>query len=326
MATATQRLEQALNRKMIFGPGRIVTRVALLNTGSFAQMMTADLPTEKSFFIRIDANRKIFVHVLLALLVGFALPCDKAFPQASDSDQPWANVSGRILLEGKVPEIPLEKIDGHKDRSICLVDGKIPTDDSLVVDETGGLRDVFVILTPLDSETKIPVHPSYHKAANTTLELDNRNCRFVPHAMAVMTGQSILLKNSDAVGHNCKIASFNNEHNVNLPAGGEAEIKLELADRIPANVACDIHPWMDALILAKDHPYVAITSVDGSFQLKNVPMGKWKLQFWHQRFGYLRKLSVPGVKVDRKGRIDLDLADAQAMELGSMKLPVSAIK
>lgn len=268
--------------------------------------------------------------MMLALCFSLAitLPCPPAAGQTnSEADSStWANVTGQITVEGELPEIPPERVESHKDRPVCLVDGEVPADDQLVVDKAGGLRDVFVILTPIDSETVIPVHPAYLEAAESTLQLDNRKCRFVPHAMAVMTGQTVRLTNSDSVGHNCKIASMNNEHNVNLPAGGEAGIKLDLADRVPANVSCDIHPWMDALILAKDHPYVAITSADGTFEMKNVPSGKWKLQFWHQRFGYLRKLTVPNGKVDRKGRIDVELVDGKTVNLETMVLPASAIK
>lgn len=238
----------------------------------------------------------------------------------------WANVTGRVVVDGDVPEIPTERVGAHKDRAVCLVEGEIPADDQLVVGDQGGLRDVFIILTAPDSGTRIPIHPSYLRKVEASLTLDNLKCRFQPHAMAVMIGQPILLKNSDSVGHNCKIASMNNEHNVNLPVGGQATIKLDSEDRVPANVTCDIHPWMDALVLAKEHPYVAITKTDGSFEMKNVPAGNWKLQFWHQRFGYLRKLEVPGFKVDRRGRIEIQLSESQPLDLGSMDLPADAIR
>ena len=271
---------------------------------------------------------RILLSIGLCFSLTVALPCPPAGAQSSENPDAtkWASVTGQILVEGELPEIPPERVGSHKDRPVCLVDGKVPADDQLVVDADGGLRDVFVILTPADSNTEIPVHPSYLEATETTLELDNLKCRFVPHAMAVMTKQEIRLKNSDAVGHNCKIFSMNNERNINLPAGGEAETTLDSSDRIPASVTCDIHPWMDALILAKDHPYVAITAADGTFEMNNVPTGEWKLQFWHQRFGYLRKLKVADTKVDRRGQIEVEFQPEQTLELGKMNVPASAIK
>ena len=314
---------------MIGGPAKIVTGAAV-QPRRLSQRMNPRFSTRSNRSGKIKPN-PFWAICPISLALGIALPSLHLLGQDSTQDSKvdqeiWANVAGQIVVAGQLPEIPLERVGSHKDRPVCLVDGKVPPDDQLVVDADGGMRDVFVILLPADSGATIPVHPSYLQTAQTTLELDNAKCRFQPHAMAVMTGQEVLLKNSDSIGHNCKIASMNNEHNVNLPAGGKAEIKLEAVDRIPANVTCDIHPWMDALILAKDHPYVAITSSNGKFEMKNVPAGTWKLQFWHQRVGFMRKLEIPETKVDRRGRIDVEFVEGKGLDLGKMKLPASAIK
>ena len=324
---------------MIGGPAKIVTGAAASPHGLSANMnpnFSTNNPQPGktgSTWMWAVWTRTIFTRAIcvLGLASWIALPCGWAFGQDPKPDPKpdppkWANVTGQIVVEGQLPDIPAEKVGSHKDRPVCLINGEVPSDDQLVVDADGGLRDVFVILTPVDSESTIPVHPSYGKATSATLQLDNQNCRFVPHAMAVVTGQKLLLKNSDSVGHNCKILSINNEHNINLPAGGKAEIKFEQPDRVPANVSCDIHPWMDAVILAKDHPYVSVTLADGTFEMKNVPVGKWKLQFWHQRFRFLRKLEVPSRKVDRRGKIEVNFEAGQTLKLGKMKIPTSAIK
>jgi plastocyanin len=314
---------------MIGGPAKVVTGAAI-QPRTLSYRMNPSFSTCSNRADRIKPN-PFWAISLMSLALGIGLPCPSLTAQESPQDsktgqKTWADVAGQIVVEGQLPEIPPERVGSHKDRPVCLVDGNVPPDDQLVVDADGGMRDVFVILLPVDSGAKIPVHSSYLQTVQTTLQLDNTKCRFQPHAMAVMTGQEVLLKNSDSVGHNCKIASMNNEHNVNLPAGGKAEIKLEAVDRIPANVTCDIHPWMDALILAKDHPYVVITSSNGKFEMKNVPAGKWKLQFWHQRVGFMRKLEIPETKVDRRGRIDVELVAGKELDLGKMKLPSSAIK
>jgi len=337
---------------MIGGPAKIVTGAAVVRSKGFSLFSSKKLAKsnatnpETNSIVPLNPLRDMrslistcnptfmnkaaanWSNVLFALCLATALPCSQAGAQDSSAgDHPqWANVTGRIVVEGDLPEIPPERIAGHKDRPVCLIDGKVPPDDQLVIDSEGGLRDVFVILTPAESGATIPVHPSYQEPTAVALQLDNSKCRFVPHAMAVVVGQTVRLTNSDSVGHNCKIASMNNEHNINLPAGGAAEIKLDSSDRVPANVTCDIHPWMDAVILAKEHPYVAITQPDGTFEMNNVPEGEWKLQFWHYRFGFLRKLVVPEMKVDRRGRITVQLEHEQTLKLGKMTAPTSAIK
>ena len=47
-------------------------------------------------------------------------------------------------------------------------------------------------------------------------------------------------------------------------------------------VVCNIHPWMKAYILSLDHPYMAVTGEDGTFEIKNMPAGQHEFQFWHE--------------------------------------------
>ena len=134
-------------------------------------------------------------------------------------------------------------------------------------------------------------------------------------------GQSVKLKNSDTVGHNCHIITFTNEHNINLPAGGEVDIVLENSHKTPGQVKCDIHKWMDGVILVRDNPYVAITDEEGNFEIQNVPEGEWEFQFWHKKGAYLKKLKVDGYKVSRKGIVDVKIEADAELDLGKMEVP-----
>jgi hypothetical protein len=40
------------------------------------------------------------------------------------------------------------------------------------------------------------------------------------------------------------------------------------------NVGCNVHGWMKMGVLVVDHPYVAVTGPDGTFELKNVKPGE----------------------------------------------------
>jgi len=50
-------------------------------------------------------------------------------------------------------------------------------------------------------------------------------------------------------------------------------------------IGCDLHPWMSSYILIKKHPYYALTDSKGSFQLTDVPPGKYELGVWHETLG-----------------------------------------
>ena len=150
--------------------------------------------------------------------------------------------------------------------------------------------------------------------------------RAPPHAVFVQTGQTFKLKNTDDVGHNCHIVCFNNEENINLAAGGSVDVTLKNAEKAPGNITCDVHKWMDAVVLIRDEPYAAISKEDGSFELNDIPAGTWKFQFWHKRTGYMRKLEIPGHKVGRKGEIEITIKNGETLDLGQMVLPTDAIK
>ena len=62
--------------------------------------------------------------------------------------------------------------------------------------------------------------------------LDNKDCRFDPHVAFVQTGQTLVIKNSDTVGHNSNVATIKNPPSNNLiPAGGEADGDVHAATR-----------------------------------------------------------------------------------------------
>lgn len=260
---------------------------------------------------------------VVSIVVSFLLGCCVATAFAQEVEGEWGNLQGQIFLTGDVPEIPLENID--KDQQVCLT-GDPPKDDKLIVGDNGELKNVFVMMYRRSSDPEPAIHPSYEEARQKPAVIDNVQCRFVPHAVFVQTGQPLVLKNSDEAGHNCHIITFQNEKNVNLPPGGKVEIKLENADKAPGNVTCDIHAWMDGVILVRDEPYVAISEADGTFEIRNIPAGTWKFQFWHKKAGYLKDLEVAEYKVDRRGSIEVEIVDGETLDLGKLELPADSLK
>ncbi len=239
-------------------------------------------------------------------------------------DDAWGDLRGQIRVTGEIPDVERERID--RDLPNCLADREPPLDDNLVIGRDGGLRDVFVMMYRKADDPLPPIHPDYEVAKAEPVILDNRQCRFQPHAMFVRTGQTLRMKNSDEVGHNCHITLFNNEENVNIPIGEHVDVKLTQFEKVPGNVVCDIHKWMDAVLLVRDEPYVAISDQDGKFEIKNIPAGSWKFQFWHRRVGYLKSLQIEGKDVGRRGEIKIAVKNGETLDLGTMKLDAAAIK
>lgn len=264
---------------------------------------------------------------LTAVAVAAALlfSANNLFAQGA-SDNNWGHLSGTVTVDGDVAAQAVEAAAGHKDEAVCKIDGKIPVDDNIVVNaENNGLRDVYVLMYLKKKKTDL-VHPDYAGKKAEPVVLDNINCRFVPHAAFVRTGQKLVLKNSDAVGHNCHITTFNNEHNPNIPANSQTEVTFDAEDSRPGNVTCDLHKWMDSVIFIRDNPYVAITDADGKFTIENLPEGEWDFQFWHKKVGYLKKLSIENYEVSKKGVVTAKISSAETTDLGDMKLPAKSFK
>jgi hypothetical protein len=66
---------------------------------------------------------------------------------------------------------------------------------------------------------------------------------------------------------------------------------------------------MAASLVVQDHPYMATTDDRGSFTIRNLPAGTWTFQFWHEKAGYLRRVTHNGeAKEWPRGRLTVTIA------------------
>jgi len=282
-------------------------------------------------------KRIVLGTFMYGIAIAFFASADSSIVQAQDAKKPavkvegdWGHLTGQIVISGETPENEIEDTSGTPaaDKAACLVDGKVPADDGIVVNDKKQLRDVYVMMyTGRGAEVPDEFHPSYDASKKVELTLDNQKCRFVPKAVFARAGQTLILKNSDTVGHNCHITTFQQEHNLNIPPNKEIKLTLDVADdRVPGEVRCDIHKWMDSVILIRDNPYVAISDETGVFRIENIPAGDWQFQFWHKRAGYLKTIEVKGYKVNRRGVIETKVENEKTLDLGVLTLPVEAFE
>ena len=47
-------------------------------------------------------------------------------------------------------------------------------------------------------------------------------------------------------------------------------------------IFCNIHPEMSAEVVALATPHFTLSARDGSFQIANVPAGRYRLEIWHE--------------------------------------------
>lgn len=229
--------------------------------------------------------------VVLAVLVAGSL----ALPACADE---WGTLKGRFVLGGDAAAPAALTVD--KDVEVCGKHKLVA--EEFVVGEGKGVANVVVFVR----DKKVKVKPELAAAAKEAKPvLDNINCRFEPHVLFVQAGQELTIKNSDTVGHNSNIATVKNAPSNNLiPAGGEVKAKFTADEAVPAQVTCNIHPWMKGWLVVRDNPYAAVSKADGSFEIADLPAEEVELQFWHEKAGYIGEMTINNKKETvKKGRM-----------------------
>lgn len=204
---------------------------------------------------------------------------DPAAPSAPRAAGPSAaggvgSIRGTVSLRGEPPA--MREIANQP----CHAGATPLREEFVVADERGRLANVVVFLREAPAGA-----PAAAATSPGPAELDQVNCRYVPHVLALRTGQALRVKTSDPAVHNVHTtSSANPARNVGMQAGS-APVTMAFDRPEEFAVKCDVHPWMNARVHVFDHGFFAVTAADGSFALNDVPAGEYTLVFRHEWFG-----------------------------------------
>ncbi len=238
----------------------------------------------------------------------------RAFAAAS-----WGTLRGKFVYQGEAPVLP-PLGTGGKDGAVCDVHPIV--NESLLVDaQTKGIKNVVIFARKVSR-----VHESYEKDAQADVLFDQKECVFLSHVLPLRVGQTLVIKNSDPVGHNSNISPVGDTAlNPLLPAGADQRHVFKRAQNMPVPVTCNIHPWMKAYVLPRNDPYFAVTHSDGSFEIANLPAGEEiEFQVWHER-GKGNQGALEAKKAWAKGRFKLKLAADKVEDLGTIEVAPAAL-
>ncbi len=183
------------------------------------------------------------------------------------------SVKGMIKYAGKSSKT---KVINKSKTPFCLKSGELRTED-LLVSSAGGLKNVVVFISKGFNRFK------FEPFSKTKL-VDQVGCHYVPHVVAAMAGQELAVRNSDNTSHNYHFTGLANaEINQTQTAPTTDTVYLNEPEIGGASFSCDIHPWMRAPVFVLSHPYFAVTSEDGSFEIKGLPAGTYEISFAHER-------------------------------------------
>jgi hypothetical protein len=233
----------------------------------------------------------------LALFAAIGIAGVTQFVSAGD-------ITGTVTLSGTPP--PEREITPLEQDPVCgkMHEGKVMT-QFYVVGANKGLADVVVMLKGVPAKAA--------DASTPPAVMDQKGCLYVPQILAIQTGQTLLVKNSDPASVPMHNVHVNPTASDNLSAystkisqpqlSGGADLTYNFSN--PENFMkfqCDVHPWMFAWVTVVDNPYFALTDKDGKFTIKNVPPGKYKIAALH------RKAAPSGIEKD----VDVTAAGATA--------------
>ncbi len=184
------------------------------------------------------------------------------------------NITGRVIFEGAPPANTTVMINA--DPSCMKVNPEGITSETYMV-KNGGLDNVFVYV-------KDGLGNYYFDVPTEPVKLDQQGCRYVPHVFGARVGQPIEITNSDDTLHNVHaMANVNREFNFGQHIRGMKNTEVFTAREVMVPFKCDVHGWMTSFGGILDHPFFAVTSDGGKFELKNLPAGTYTVEAWHEK-------------------------------------------
>jgi plastocyanin len=227
---------------------------------------------------------RILQPIMAALLIALA-GCSGEQKQAAAAPPADAKrvdpatsgtIVGRVVYEGTPPENPRVKMSGDP---MCI---RSNTDDmrfDIYAVKDGGLDNVFVYV-------KDGLGNYAFDAPTEPVKIDQNGCRYIPHVVGARVGQPVEITNSDETTHNVhSLPDANREFNYAQFKQGQTNVQSFTVPEVMIPLKCDLHGWMRAYLGVVEHPYFAVTTGGGRFELKNVPPGTYTIEAWHEKGG-----------------------------------------
>ena len=193
----------------------------------------------------------------------------------------WAaELKGQVRLDGPLPaaeKLTIEpKKGGNHSTEGC---GSLLKDSQkLRVDASGGIRDAVVWLELPDTGMTPAAAP---------VLIDQNQCVFDPHVVAIPAGGEIAVHNSDTVIHNIRIFRKGKPdmlmHQWQKPDSADIPWRFKEPGRYV--VRCGVHYWMYSWVFVAPGGPFAVTDASGRFTLAGLPAGKHTLHIWHETLG-----------------------------------------
>ena len=210
---------------------------------------------------------------LLAFSIA-ACTCSRQPKAARPAAKPYTGPTGAIEGEVRFTGTPPEPAKLHTEAEpFCA---RTPRTDPEVLASNGKLQNVWVRVI---GAPDMPPPPD-------AVQMDQRDCMYVPRVAAAVTGQRIVARNGDPVLHNIHAyLDATTLFNRGLPNDKSAPYEFTADEPGLIRWKCDVHPWMRGYVGVSNNPLQAVTGADGAFHIPGVPPGRYTLTAWHEKYG-----------------------------------------
>ena len=181
------------------------------------------------------------------------------------------------MFSGKIEQLKPYKTGKYK--KACGSD--IPN-ESMLIDNKGVKNSV------------ISLHGKTLKKKSGEYKLNQKQCQYEPHVIAIPVNSELKIHTSDPINHNIHTYSFENDPINIMFLPGQDAYSQEMEEAEIIKVECDLHNWMRAWIVVTPNAYSTVSDSDGSFEIPDVPPGKYELTAWHETLGSITKSITVG--------------------------------
>ena len=130
--------------------------------------------------------------------------------------------------------------------------------------------------------------------------IKQEGCRYVPHVVAVMTGQPVRFEDADQTLHNIHpMPKQNREWNQSQMPNSQPLDKTFSTPELMIPVKCNQHPWMRMYLNVIGNPFFAVTGKDGKFSLPGLPPGTYTIAAVQEKYGEKTQTITVGAKEEK---------------------------
>ena len=245
-----------------------------------------------------------------------------------------ATIKGTAKWEGDVPKLPPITVFKHMDK--C---GQEVVNPALVVNTANnGVKFTAVYLEkvaegkPLaDKKAKIKVKSPevLHAGLDKDQRPESQLCNFEEHVFGFVNKRNIGLYNMEDLLHNPHAFGSNDATLFNIPLPDRNRMTKKKLKRVKGinRYQCDTHVHMNGWMLGLPHPYFDVSDKNGSFEIGDIPPGKYKLIAWHEGYNIKEFASDSRPVYDDPHIIEkeIELTSGQVLDL-NFEFPVREVK